>query len=93
MSSTVNFLKFNDRNGINIFNLFKLHHHEILVVLIVFDLQKKNLQIYNYRLLCQFLISTFLGLICGSGLGTIADQVQNKICLDYDEIPHMHKTG
>jgi len=34
-----------------------------------------------------------LGIICGSGLGPIADQIEDPICLDYNEIPHLQKIG
>ena len=33
------------------------------------------------------------GIICGSGLGPIADQIDDPICLDYNEIPHLQKIG
>ena len=35
----------------------------------------------------------YLGIICGSGLGPIADQIDDPICLDYNEIPHLQKIG
>jgi len=34
-----------------------------------------------------------LGVVCGSGLGSFADELENQISIDYNEIPHMKKTG
>lgn len=34
-----------------------------------------------------------IGLVLGSGLGDFADQVTNRIEIDYNEIPHFHKTS
>ena len=34
-----------------------------------------------------------LALVLGSGLGDFADQVQNRIEIDYNDIPHFHKTS
>ncbi len=34
-----------------------------------------------------------IGLVLGSGLGEFADQVENRIEIDYSEIPHFHKTS
>ena len=41
----------------------------------------------------QRVIYKILGIICGSGLGPIADQIDDPICLDYNEIPHLQKIG
>ena len=34
-----------------------------------------------------------IGIILGSGLGSIADQVQNPVVLSYTSIPHFHGTS
>ena len=41
----------------------------------------------------QSVIKKIQGIICGSGLGPIADQIDDPICLDYNEIPHLQKIG
>jgi len=42
---------------------------------------------------CIEMLNCLIGIVCGSGLGPIADKIENKIILDYDEIPHMSKSG
>ena len=34
-----------------------------------------------------------LGIICGSGLGRIAEALTNPLTLDYNDIPFFEKTG
>ena len=48
----------------------------------------------SYRMtFCKDFQKYGLGIICGSGLGPIADQIDDPICLDYNEIPHLQKIG
>jgi purine nucleoside phosphorylase len=34
-----------------------------------------------------------LGIVCGSGLGQIAENIKNGIKIDYNDIPHFRKSG